>query len=98
MVEPYCKMQINQSYRFCTAPMMEWTDRIAVSFTASLRAGRGCIRDGDHRRGVSTATAVRLIGFDASEHPVALQLGGSNPAISRPARRSARISATTRSI
>ena len=25
------------------------------------------------------ATAQRLLGFDASEHPVALQLGGSDP-------------------
>ena len=35
------------------------------------------------------ATAQRLLGFDASEHPVALQLGGSDPG--RPRARSAKI-------
>ena len=59
--------------------MMDWTDRHCRVFHRLLtRRARlytemlttGAIIHGDRRR---------LLGFDASEHPVALQLGGSNP-------------------
>jgi tRNA-dihydrouridine synthase A len=65
--------------RFSVAPMMDWTDRHCRVFHRLLtRHARlytemlttGAIIHGD--RG-------RLLGFDASEHPVALQLGGSDP-------------------
>ena len=86
-------------HRFSVAPMMDWTDRHCRVFHRLLtRRARlytemlttGAIIHGDRER---------LLGFDASEHPVALQLGGSRAARSRATRRaSARISATTRSI
>ncbi|WP_184260726.1 tRNA dihydrouridine(20/20a) synthase DusA [Rhodopseudomonas rhenobacensis] len=72
-------MLINQSYRFCTAPMMDWTDRHCRVFHRLLsRRARlysemlttGAVIHGDRQR---------LLGFDASEHPLALQLGGSDP-------------------
>ncbi|HLX15477.1 MAG TPA: tRNA dihydrouridine(20/20a) synthase DusA [Bradyrhizobium sp.] len=72
-------MQINQSHRFCTAPMMDWTDRHCRTFHRLMtRRGRlytemlttGAIIHGDRRR---------LLGFNRCEHPVALQLGGSDP-------------------
>jgi tRNA-dihydrouridine synthase A len=59
--------------------MMDWTDRHCRVFHRLMtRRSRlytemlttGAIIHGDRRR---------LLGFDASEHPVALQLGGSNP-------------------
>lgn len=65
--------------RFSVAPMMDWTDRHCRVFHRLLsRRARlysemlttGAIIHGDR---------TRLLGFDASEHPVALQLGGSNP-------------------
>jgi tRNA-dihydrouridine synthase A len=65
--------------RFSVAPMMDWTDRHCRVFHRLLtRRARlytemlttGAIIHGDRRR---------LLGFDASEHPVALQLGGSDP-------------------
>lgn len=68
-----------QDYRFSVAPMMDWTDRHCRVFHRLLsRRARlytemlttGAIIHGDRQR---------LLGFDASEHPVALQLGGSNP-------------------
>ncbi|MGP9811996.1 tRNA dihydrouridine(20/20a) synthase DusA [Rhodopseudomonas sp. NSM] len=73
-------MQINQSHKFAVAPMMEWTDsrcrvfhrlltRRALLYTEMLTAA--AVIHGDR---------ARLLGFDASEHPVALQLGGSSPA------------------
>ncbi|MGD0846113.1 tRNA dihydrouridine(20/20a) synthase DusA [Bradyrhizobium sp.] len=64
---------------FAIAPMMDWTDRHCRVFHRLMtRRARlytemlttGAILHGDRRR---------LLGFDASEHPVALQLGGSDP-------------------
>jgi tRNA-dihydrouridine synthase A len=69
-----------QDYRFSAAPMMDWTDRHCRVFHRLMtRRARlytemltsGAVLHGD--RG-------RLLAFDASEHPVALQLGGSSPA------------------
>ena len=68
------------SFRFSVAPMMDWTDRHCRVFHRLMsRRARlytemlttGAILHGDR---------ARLLGFDASEHPVALQLGGSSPA------------------
>src|SRR6266705_1058087 len=61
------------------APMMDWTDRhCRVFHRAMTRRARlytemltsSAIIHGDRRR---------LLGFDASEHPVALELGGFDP-------------------
>jgi tRNA-dihydrouridine synthase A len=60
--------------------MMDWTDRHcrmlhrqltgrALLYTEMLTSG--AVLHGDR---------ARLLGFDAAEHPVALQLGGSDPA------------------
>ena len=66
-------------WRFSVAPMMDWTDRHCRAFHRILsRRARlysemvttGAIIHGDRQR---------LLGFDASEHPIALQLGGSDP-------------------
>ncbi|MBR0984261.1 tRNA dihydrouridine(20/20a) synthase DusA [Bradyrhizobium liaoningense] len=68
-----------QDYRFSVAPMMDWTDRgcrvfhrhltrRALLYTEMLTTG--AVIHGDRER---------LLGFDAIEHPVALQLGGSDP-------------------
>jgi tRNA-dihydrouridine synthase A len=65
--------------RLSVAPMMDWTDRHCRVFHRLMtRRARlytemlttGAIIHGDRKR---------LLGFDASEHPVALQLGGSDP-------------------
>jgi tRNA-dihydrouridine synthase A len=65
--------------KFSVAPMMDWTDRHCRVFHRLMtRRARlytemlttGAILHGDRKR---------LLGFDASEHPVALQLGGSDP-------------------
>jgi tRNA-dihydrouridine synthase A len=67
-------------YRFSVAPMMDWTDRHCRVFHRKLSARAllytemlttGAIIHGDRQR---------LLGFNVSEHPVALQLGGSDPA------------------
>lgn len=68
-----------EDWRFSVAPMMDWTDRQCRAFhrTLSRRARlytemvtTGAVLHGDRER---------LLGFDAFEHPVAVQLGGSDP-------------------
>ena len=70
---------LEYNHIFSVAPMMDWTDRHCRVFHRLLsRRARlytemlttGAVIHGDRQR---------LLGFDASEHPVALQLGGSNP-------------------
>jgi tRNA-dihydrouridine synthase A len=79
MTETQGKATENGRWRFCIAPMMEWTDRHcrffhrlltrrALLYTEMLTTG--AVLHGD--RG-------RLLRYDAAEHPVALQLGGSDP-------------------
>jgi tRNA-dihydrouridine synthase A len=73
-------MQKVQSHRLCIAPMMDWTDRHCRALHRALTARArlysemlttGAVLHGDRRR---------LLAFDPIEHPVALQLGGSDPA------------------
>jgi tRNA-dihydrouridine synthase A len=79
-----CRMrdpQLNDpDRRLCVAPMMDWTDRhcryfhrllapSAVLYTEMVTTG--AILHGDRER---------LLGFDPQESPLALQLGGSDPA------------------
>jgi len=70
--------------RLCVAPMLHWTDRHERFFlrlitrhtllytemitTGALLCGPN---SGNHRE--------RFLAYDASEHPIALQLGGSDP-------------------
>src|SRR5580704_11597135 len=69
----------SRPWRFCVAPMMEWTDRHcrffhrlltrrALLYTEMLTTG--AVLHGDR---------ARLLRYDPAEHPLALQLGGSNP-------------------
>ncbi|MGX7741878.1 tRNA dihydrouridine(20/20a) synthase DusA [Rhodopseudomonas parapalustris] len=72
-------MQLHQPHRFSVAPMMEWTDSHCRVFHRLL-TGRALL----YTEMVTTGAVIhgdrqRLLGFDPSEHPVALQLGGSNP-------------------
>ena len=66
-------------HHFSIAPMMEWTDRHCRFFhrllTRRARLYTEMITTGAVLRG----DRARLLGFDPAEHPVALQLGGSDP-------------------
>src|SRR3977135_3421543 len=79
------KVSTFNKWRFCTAPMMDWTDRHCRVFHRLMtRRGRlytemlttGAIIQGDGQR---------RRGLEAGEHPVALQLGGSDPDALAPA-------------
>jgi tRNA-dihydrouridine synthase A len=67
------------SWRLCVAPMMDWTDRHCRYFHRLLAPSARL-----YTEMVTTGAAIhgdrdRLLGFDPAEHPVALQLGGSDP-------------------
>lgn len=67
-------------HRFAVAPMMDWTDRHCRAFHRTLTRRALLYTE------MVTAPAVRhgdrekLLGFSPFEQPVALQLGGSDPA------------------
>ncbi len=73
-------MPLDQSHRFTVAPMMDWTDRHCRVFHRILTRRARLYTEMVTTGAVIHGDRVRLLGFDASEHPVALQLGGSNPA------------------
>ncbi|RJF84344.1 tRNA dihydrouridine(20/20a) synthase DusA [Azospirillum cavernae] len=62
------------------APMMDWTDRHCRSFHRLLSRNTLLYTEMVTTGAVLHGDRERLLGFDAAEHPVALQLGGSDPA------------------
>src|SRR6202047_3766496 len=70
----------NGSYRFSIAPMMDWTDRHCRFFHRLLSRRARLYTQMLAARAVLHGERDRLLRFDAAEHPVALQLGGSDPA------------------
>jgi tRNA-dihydrouridine synthase A len=68
------------SRRFCVAPMMEWTDRHCRYFHRLLSRQALLYTEMLTTGAVLHGERARLLAFDAFEHPVALQLGGSEPA------------------
>jgi tRNA-dihydrouridine synthase A len=66
---------------FAVAPMMDWTDRHCRAFHRTLTRRARLYTEMVTAQAVVRGDAGRLIGFDAVEHPVALQLGGSDPAL-----------------
>jgi len=62
------------------APMMDWTDRHCRFFHRQLTRRALLYTEMVVADAVIRGACDRLLGFDAEEHPVALQLGGSDPA------------------
>jgi tRNA-dihydrouridine synthase A len=65
--------------RFSVAPMMDWTDRHCRAFHRVLSRRARLYTEMVTTGAVLHGPRDRLLGFDAAEHPVALQLGGSDP-------------------
>ena len=63
----------------CVAPMMEWTDRHCRVFLRQLTAHALLYTEMVTSGAVVHGDRERILGFDACEHPVALQIGGSDP-------------------
>ena len=65
--------------RLSIAPMMDWTDRHCRAFHRALTARALLYTEMVTAPAVIHGDRERLLGFDTVEHPVALQLGGSDP-------------------
>jgi tRNA-dihydrouridine synthase A len=66
-------------WRFCIAPMMDWTDRHCRFFHRQLSRRARLYTEMVTTGALLHGDAPRHLDFDPSEHPVALQLGGSEP-------------------
>jgi tRNA-dihydrouridine synthase A len=67
-------------WRFSIAPMMDWTDRHCRAFHRTLSARARLYTEMVTTGAVLHGPRERLLGFAQAEHPVAVQLGGSDPA------------------
>jgi tRNA-dihydrouridine synthase A len=79
MIENTKEPQNASPWRFCVAPMMEWTDRHCRFFHRLLTRRALIYTEMVTTGAVLRGDRARLIGFDPAEHPLALQLGGSDP-------------------
>ena len=69
------------SRRFCVAPMMDWTDRHCRMFHRQLTRHALLYTEMVTAQAIRHGDRQRLLGFDHAEQPVALQIGGSDPAL-----------------
>src|SRR4051794_24537028 len=67
------------AHRFSVAPMMEWTDRHCRFFHRLLTRRALIYTEMITTGAVLRGDRARLLAYDAAEHPMALQLGGSDP-------------------
>lgn len=65
------------THRFCIAPMMDWTDRHDRYFLRLLSKRSRLYSEMVTADAVRHGDRERLLSFNSEEHPVALQLGGS---------------------
>lgn len=67
------------TFRFCVAPMLDWTDRHCRYFMRLMTKRARLYTEMITSPAILHGNRDLLLGFDASEHPVACQLGGSDP-------------------
>src|SRR3954467_12165399 len=75
----YKPAHMQRTHRFSIAPMMEWTDRHCRFFHRLLTRRALLYTEMITIGAVLRGDRARLLGFDPAEHPVAVQLGGSDP-------------------
>ena len=73
-------MSPKPDFRVSVAPMMDWTDRFCRYFHRALSKRIWLYTEMVVADAVIHGDRDYLLGFDESEHPVALQIGGSDPA------------------
>ena len=66
--------------RVSVAPMMDWTDRHCRFFLRLLSKRAHLYTEMVTTAAILHGKAERLLAYDEAEHPVALQLGGADPA------------------
>ncbi len=65
--------------KFCVAPMLDWTDRHCRYFYRLLSKKAVLYSEMVTTGAILRGNQLRHLQFNQAEHPVALQLGGSNP-------------------
>src|SRR5205809_586269 len=65
--------------RISVAPMMDWTDRHCRYFLRGFSPDVLLYSEMITAAAIVRGDGARLLAFDPEEHPVALQLGGSEP-------------------
>ena len=79
MAEKYRKHNILNASRLSVAPMMDWTDRHCRFFHRVLSRSTLLYTEMVTASALARGKADWLLHYDPAEHPVALQLGGSDP-------------------
>ena len=69
-----------RDWRFCVAPMMDWTDRHCRGFHRLLTRRARLYTEMVTTGALLHGDVARHLDFDMAERPLALQLGGSEPA------------------
>lgn len=69
----------NVNRRFCTAPLMDWSDRHCRYFWRLISPHAHLYTEMVTTGAILFGDKERFLAFDPSEHTVALQLGGSDP-------------------
>ncbi len=78
-VNPQSFFRHQPSRRFCAAPMMDWSDRHCRFFWRLLSKHTFFYTEMVTTGALIHGDRARFLDYDASEHPLALQLGGSDP-------------------
>ena len=76
--EAHSATRLERSRRFSVAPMMDWTDRHCRFLHRLLTRHSLLFTEMVNSGAIVRGDAERHLRFDSSEHPVALQLGGSD--------------------
>lgn len=82
-------MKKYQAHRIAVAPMMDWTDRHCRVFHRLMSRRALLYTEMVTAPAIIHGDRARLLDYDVLEHPVALQLGGSDPSELRQAVRAA---------
>ena len=72
-------MHLDDHAKLSVAPMMDWTDRHCRTFHRQLSRRALLYTEMVTAPALVRGGATHLLDFGAQEHPVALQLGGSEP-------------------
>ena len=75
----YSSVDIKKAARLSVAPMMDWTDRHCRYFHRKITKNSLLYTEMVASAALVKGKAFHLLDFSNEEHPVALQLGGSDP-------------------
>jgi tRNA-dihydrouridine synthase A len=79
LVAPTSPTRVLSPWRLCVAPMMDWTDRHCRFFHRLISRRARLYTEMVTTGALLHGDVPRHLDFDPAEHPVALQLGGSEP-------------------